>query len=49
MLILRPKGRGNWAVLRVTIDDERAPPLLFRIGSTLVLAGITFRICEVRA
>lgn len=49
MLVLRPLGRGNWATLRMVLDGSRAQPLLFRVGSTIVLAGLTFRICEVHA
>lgn len=47
MLVLKPLGRGNWAPLRLTLDGSRAQPLLFRVGSTIELAGLTFRICEV--
>lgn len=49
MLVLRPIGRGNWAPLRMVLDGSRAQPLLFRVGSTIELAGLTFRICEVHA
>lgn len=48
-LVLKPKGRGNWAPMVVTLEGPRAQPLLFRVGSTIVLAGLTFRICEVHA
>lgn len=47
MLVLRPLGRGNWAPLRMVLDGTRAQPLLFRVGSTIELAGAKFRICEV--
>jgi len=36
-VVLKPLGRGNWS------------PLLVRVGECIVLAGITFRVCEVRA
>lgn len=49
MLILKPKGRGNWSVLRVQLDGDRAQPLLFRVGETITLAGVVYRICEVTA
>jgi hypothetical protein len=49
MLVLKPVGRGNWSALRVTLDGTRAQPLLFRVGSTIELAGLLFRICEVHA
>lgn len=47
-LILRPRGRGNWSTLSVTIEGARAVPLLFRRGDPFTLAGRTFRIVEVR-
>jgi hypothetical protein len=49
MLVLKPAGRGNWAPLRMVLDGTRAQPLLFRVGSTIELAGLKFRICEVHA
>lgn len=49
MLVLKPKGRGNWSPLRVTVEGKRASPLLFRVGQILLLAGVTFRVCEVKA
>lgn len=48
-LTLRPRGRGNWSTLTMQLDGDRAQPLLFRVGSTVVLAGVTFRICKVTA
>ena len=48
-LILRPKGRGNWSTLQVTVTGQRASPLLVRKGHTITLGGVVFRICEVRA
>ena len=49
MLVLKPVGRGNWAALRLVLEGTRAQPLLFRVGSTIELAGLMFRICEVHA
>lgn len=49
MLVLKPRGRGNWSVLRMRLDGDRAQPLLFRVGETITLAGINYRICEVTA
>ena len=31
----------------LTIEGSRAQPLLFRTGSLIVLAGLSFRICKV--
>jgi hypothetical protein len=47
MLILRPKGRGNWTPIVVAIEGQRASPLLIRKGQTLVLGGVTYRISKV--
>lgn len=49
MLILKPKGRGNWQKTYVTIEHSKhAPlPLEFHVGQTLVIAGRAFRICRV--
>ena len=46
-LLLKPKGRGNWAPLELTITGSRAQPLLFRIGELITLAGIVYRIHKV--
>jgi hypothetical protein len=48
MLILRPQGRGNWSVLRLTVNGPRASPLLVCKGQTINLGGVVFRICEVK-
>lgn len=48
MLILKPKGRGNWRALRVTIDGVHLSPLLVRVGQLVPLGGVVFRVCEVR-
>lgn len=47
MLVLKPKGRGNWASTTVELKGPHVQPMLFRVGSTLLLAGVVFRICEV--
>lgn len=49
MLTLKPRGRGNWSVLLLRIEGDRAQPLLFKVGETLMLAGIVYRICKVSA
>lgn len=48
-LVLKPKGPGNWAELHLEITGSRAQPILFRVGETIPLAGILFRICKVIA
>ena len=49
MLLLKPVGRGNWAPLTLRLDGTRAQPLLVRVGDRIELAGVTWRVCEVRA
>lgn len=49
MLLLKPVGRGNWAPLTLRLDGTRAKPLLVRVGELINLAGVTWRVCEVRA
>lgn len=48
-LILKPIGPGNWSIVTMVLTGDRAQPLLFKVGSTIELAGITFRICRVTA
>lgn len=47
MLVLKPKGRGNWASLTVAIEGKRASPLLIRVGQTFQLGGVVWRIAKV--
>ncbi len=47
MLILKPKGRGNWACVDVTISGRRALPLLFQVGQTFTMGGVVWRICRI--
>lgn len=48
-LILKPKGRGNWKALSVSIKGTHLSPLLICIGQLMTLGGIVFRVCEVQA
>lgn len=59
MLILRPKGRGNWSPVQLQVNDQntlprlmfdsgRGAPLLVRVGATIPIGGVLFRVCEVR-
>lgn len=48
MLVLRPKGRGNWSPLQLSVTGRRVSPLLVRVGQTITLGGVVFRICEVK-
>ncbi len=47
MLTIKPAGRGNWAPVVMSVSGKRIDPLLVRVGQTLVLAGVVWRICEV--
>ena len=52
-LLLRPKGRGNWTLVTMTLN---APLDLFpalrdrpvRVGMVIDFAGLKLRVCEVR-
>jgi len=46
-LVLRPKGRGNWAAITVKVDGKRAESLFIRPGQLLPLGGVVFRIAKV--
>lgn len=48
MLVLKPVGKGNWGPLVMRLDGTRAQPLLVRVGDRIELAGVTWRVCEVR-
>ena len=47
MLILRPKGRGNWTPITMAIEGARAAPLLVKVGALVTLGGITWRIARI--
>lgn len=47
MLILKPKGRGNWNTVDVIISGARALPLLFQVGQTISMGGLIWRICRI--
>lgn len=47
MLILKPKGRGNWAAVTVAIEGARVTPLSIAVGQLLTLGGVVWRICRV--
>lgn len=47
MLILRPTGRGNWRTAQLSIDTDRAQPLLVKVGDRFPLAGLMWRVVKV--
>jgi hypothetical protein len=48
MIVAKPVGRGNWSRIEMAIRGDRAQPLLVKIGDRFTMAGITWRICEVK-
>jgi hypothetical protein len=48
-LILKPRGRGNWAALTVTIKGKHIAPLNVAVGALLTIGGIVFRVCKMSA
>jgi hypothetical protein len=48
MLILKPKGPGNWNATTVTIEGPRLSAITLRPGGTFELGGVVWRIVEVR-
>lgn len=47
ILLLRPRGRGNWAPVRMEIKGRRLESLLVRRGQTFELGGVLWRIAGV--
>jgi hypothetical protein len=47
-VILKPPGRGNWSPLRLDYTGPQVLPLVVHVGMQIVLAGVVFRVCEVR-
>ena len=47
MLILKPRGRGNWRTVTLRIEGDRAAPLLIKVGDTLPLGGVVWRVAQV--
>jgi hypothetical protein len=48
-VVLRPLGRGNWTPCTLYIEGDRIGPLLVRVGMRWEIAGVVFRISEIRA
>jgi hypothetical protein len=47
-VVLKPPGRGNWTPLRIDYTGPQVLPLLVRVGECITLAGVVFRVVEVR-
>lgn len=46
-MVLKPKGRGNWKRLYLTVEGAHLPFLTVKAGDTMVLGGVIFRVCKV--
>ncbi|MGA0608850.1 hypothetical protein [Caldimonas sp. KR1-144] len=48
-LTLRPRGRGNWQVVEISIAQSRHSPLPleFHVGQLLDLGGRCFRVVRI--
>jgi len=49
IVILRPKGRGNWRPVTMAIEGSRVSPLLIRRGQLVPLGGVVFKVSRVLA
>jgi hypothetical protein len=47
MLILKPRGRGNWKPLVLAISGAHLPIMAVRLGEHITLGGIVFRVHQV--
>lgn len=47
-VILRPRGRGRWHPVTMTLTGKRAESLFVQREQRIVIGGITWRIVEVR-
>ena len=48
-LTLKQVGHGNWKTLTMTVDGDRASPLLVKLEDTITIGGVVFRITEIKA
>ena len=46
-LILRPRGRGNWAAITIQVSGRRLGPIDFHVGQLVMLGGANWRISKV--
>lgn len=47
MLVLKPRGRGNWKPLLLQVSGSHLPTLTVKPGDLVPLGGIVFRVCRV--
>lgn len=48
-VVCKPVGRGRWAALQLRYSGPQMAPFVVRVGERFELAGVTWRVCEVRA
>jgi hypothetical protein len=48
MLVLKPRGRGNWNPLVLRVSGAHLPGLTVRPGDLVTLGGVVFRVCRVQ-
>jgi hypothetical protein len=46
-LLLKPRGRGNWNTVTMTVKGKGVLPIYFYVGVSVVLGGVDYRICAV--
>jgi hypothetical protein len=47
MLVLKPKGRGNWRTLVLVVSGAHLPFMTVKPGDLVPLGGVEFRVCKV--
>ena len=47
MLVLKPRGRGNWRELHLRVSGAHLPTLTVKPGDLVPLGGVVFRVCRV--
>lgn len=47
MLVLKPRGRGNWKKLYLVVSGSHLPTMTVKPGDLVPLGGVTFRVCRV--
>lgn len=50
-ITIKPAGRGNWGALTLRVSGSRASylPFAMQVGDTFEMAGITWRVCAIKA
>jgi hypothetical protein len=48
-IVARPIGPGNWTPMTLTYRGKQTAPFLAVVGERFTVAGVTWRVVEVRA